>query len=590
MKHYIIKSALMRIVTVVLLLFGPVSAFAQYYQMKVRTLDGRLTQFNVDRIDSIYFEQVNTNVTEPVNTWSSKSDVENELLNAYIALKQKCVTRMFVWGEMRSDNIIEGDIASADVRGICRENIRSYNDFCQYNAFYDIINRANRVLLFAPQVVNLDDDYLNDVFLSHQAEAIALRSLCYWYLIRTFRDVPYITSYDELGYLRLNTPKSSFESIIDSLINDLEYIKNYAILKYPSHSESVYRITKPVIYAMLADMYLWRGNTDDYDKCIALCEMITAIKTADYLSLKEEQGDNCIVKLFNGYPLITDVLDHTPGNSYNEIFGIGGSFESLFEFSYDYVIPNPLGQLFNIYSNSFQSAQIRAFPHIGSGFDPFREWGNEVFEQSQDTRFYQNIKDTWDICKYAYSKLDFKASGGPILFDKAWVHGNYSPCNWIVYRYTEVLLFEAEAYIMKAMQVSNDTTMCNEYKDKAFNLIDAVNKRSAVANNNYHKTLTQVIDYTVNTSVDELENLLYKERRRELMFEGKRWFDLVRMARRDGNQNRLLSLVEKKHDSSIMSALKIMFKNPYTMYFPLHVDEVHNSQGILVQNPAYRDD
>jgi hypothetical protein len=74
------------------------------------------------------------------------------------------------------------------------------------------------------------------------------------------------------------------------------------------------------------------------------------------------------------------------------------------------------------------------------------------------------------------------------------------------------------------------------------------------------------------------------------MFEGKRWFDLVRMARRDGNQERLLRFVQLKYESSTLAAVKIKLKNPYAMYFPMAKDEVRNSQGVLKQNPAYKDE
>ena len=73
------------------------------------------------------------------------------------------------------------------------------------------------------------------------------------------------------------------------------------------------------------------------------------------------------------------------------------------------------------------------------------------------------------------------------------------------------------------------------------------------------------------------------------MFEGKRWFDLVRMARRDGNQDNLLSFLSNKHSQNVFSAVKIKLKDPYAMYFPLHRDEVRNSQGCLKQNRAYDD-
>jgi hypothetical protein len=87
-----------------------------------------------------------------------------------------------------------------------------------------------------------------------------------------------------------------------------------------------------------------------------------------------------------------------------------------------------------------------------------------------------------------------------------------------------------------------------------------------------------------------MENLLFQERRRELMFEGKRWFDLVRISRRDGNQNRMLRFLSDKFSASVYSAVKIRLKDPYAMYFPMAKDEVKNSQGVLRQNPVYKDD
>ena len=149
----------------------------------------------------------------------------------------------------------------------------------------------------------------------------------------------------------------------------------------------------------------------------------------------------------------------------------------------------------------------------------------------------------------------------------------------------------------KALNPAGDDSLSisntqKEYKDKAFNLIDAVNRRAIVADNSKSKAvdLKTLTGYTNVMAISDLEEILFKERRRELMFEGKRWFDLVRMARRDGNQERLLRYVEKKYDAATLSAVKIKLKNPYAMYFPLNKDEVRNSQGVLIQNPAYKDE
>ena len=173
--------------------------------------------------------------------------------------------------------------------------------------------------------------------------------------------------------------------------------------------------------------------------------------------------------------------------------------------------------------------------------------------------------------------------------------------NWIIYRYSEVLLLEAEAYIMmaKGMKPAGSDSLAtvaeqNVLKDKAFKLIDAVNARSVVLDNDQvsnTNTLAKVTNYKVNeTAVNAVEEILFQERRRELLFEGKRWYDLVRMARRAGNQKELITFIKKKHTAANSSKVDIQLKNPYAMYFPLYRDEVRNSKGVLKQNPAYKDD
>ena len=552
--------------------------------------------------DFLNLEPLNDIVLE--NFWTDKSDVESVLLGAYSAMeKSDCLLRMSVWGEMRSDNVVEGNGTSDDIRQICRENLLHTNAYCNYKAFYDVVNRANTVLYFAPQVAEKDPNYIIDELLANQAEAIALRCLSYWYLIRSFHDVPYVTEPsidDEGGHMKFYVPQSSFETVLDSLISDLEGIKKYAVNKFSSDEATTCRITKSTICAMLADMYLWRGAPGDWDKCIAVCEEVNTLKLADYEKIRSKQGKNCTLKLFNGYPLICDAPDDIPGNSYNEIFGTGNSFESLFEFPYNNDVKNPFVGDYYQNNQSTNVGRIKAFEKIGSEFSSVK--GNSVFEQAQDVRYYQNVYDrgsqSYAITKYAYDELTLSFSSGSLEYSSASFR-NQVQANWIIYRYTEVLLFEAEAYIMKAKQIApagedslTQVATLKEYKDKAFNLIDAVNARS-INSDNFNitpNTLTQLISYSNSTTVNELESLLFKERRRELMFEGKRWYDLVRMARRDGNQERLLSFVEKKYDSATLSAVKIKLKNPYAMYFPMAKDEVRNSQGVLKQNPAYKDD
>ena len=82
-----------------------------------------------------------------------------------------------------------------------------------------------------------------------------------------------------------------------------------------------------------------------------------------------------------------------------------------------------------------------------------------------------------------------------------------------------------------------------------------------------------------------MEDLVLKERQRELLFEGKRWFDLVRLARRDGNNTRLITYAIKKYTEN-QSALRKKMNSPYSNYFPYSKDEL-NANSLLKQNPAY---
>jgi len=83
----------------------------------------------------------------------------------------------------------------------------------------------------------------------------------------------------------------------------------------------------------------------------------------------------------------------------------------------------------------------------------------------------------------------------------------------------------------------------------------------------------------------DLEKLLLRERQRELMFEGKRWFDLMRLARRADSPTPLLNYVIKKFTGN--SSLEITKMSVMdALYLPIHTDEL-KANTALEQNPFY---
>ena len=144
--------------------------------------------------------------------------------------------------------------------------------------------------------------------------------------------------------------------------------------------------------------------------------------------------------------------------------------------------------------------------------------------------------------------------------------------NWIVYRMTDIMLMKAEAEVQKG----------EAHFAKAFSLVNAVNKR---AKNAYTSSVTDTLVAGNYQSRQQMEELVLDERQRELMFEGKRWFDLVRMARRDGDTRRLVSYVVNKYVDNV-NAIRIKLADPNIIYWPYYEDEIKMNPR-LVQNSAY---
>jgi len=76
-----------------------------------------------------------------------------------------------------------------------------------------------------------------------------------------------------------------------------------------------------------------------------------------------------------------------------------------------------------------------------------------------------------------------------------------------------------------------------------------------------------------------------RERQRELMFEGKRWYDLVRYSLRAGNTEPVIAAVVKRDDVNATFAQNF-FKKMDAIFWPYNNDEMKVNKN-LVPNPVY---
>ena len=562
-----------------------------------------------------YLEVEPQNMITVDKFWNEKSDVESVISSCYSTMQSYAViSRMMIWGEFRSENItINGENISQDVslERILNENITANNSYTYWGDFYTVINRCNTIIKYAPEVAAVDPAYTEDDLKAHIAEATALRSLCYFYLIRTFRDVPYSEEAFISDDQTLDLPATKFENVLDSLIMSLEDVAGDAVWKYKSDDSentddidsqhNTGRMTRTAIYAMLSEMYLWKK---DYDECIRYADLVINRKISEQETKDKKNHNEEDYSEFYGYPLKSTRMSgysNSYGAAFNDIFVAGNSDETIFELNFIKGSEGNRasnGPVSNFFGNTGRAAFVRPSDYLASDISLSSP---QVFVNVYDGRAYENFRFTGssssDATATGINKYTCSSSirmGDPksnsFYTNSSWgtmypTYGsNYdsrNKSNYIIYRLTDVMLLKAEAL---TQQITDDASINTDedkkLRDDAFAIVTSINKRSM-----YQYPLKDTLKVDNYASKDKIVELVYSERQRELMFEGKRYFDLVRRAMREGKTDYLRGKA-KQRDSENASVIDSKLTRMEAIYWPYNLDELKVNKN-LVQNPAF---
>lgn len=471
--------------------------------------------------------------------WQSKSDVESSVAACYRALQEPDVMERFiVWGEMRSDNVLRGSNTSDNISNILNANVDATNGYTSWGCIYTAINYCNTVIANAPTVMERDPNFKTSELNAYLAEAKAVRALCYFYLVRTFKDVPFITE-PYVGTSRpFDEPQTDGDEIIKKLTEELEGIALQAKAVYNNTSNTKGHITQKAIWTLLADMYLW---INDYDKCIECCDKV--INTA------------------------TNPLQLENASSYNKnVFGDGNSKESIFELQFssdtpDYVV----NEMYNTTGgrNSYNHLSSLKF----SNYDTFIDRNSD--NRFNDALFGSSQATTIPIKKYVAYRRENSTSSAVTASDYI---NNANTQNWIVYRLSDAYLLKAEALVER----NQDGDL-----QEAINMVSHTYDR---ANPSKSSGTLQLANYNSQTAMREL---VFTERQREFLFEGKRYFDLLRRARREGSVQTVVSnFLMRKYASLDQATVQSRLANVNALYMPINKDELKLNK-LLKQNPFY---
>lgn len=582
--------------------------------------------------------------------WEDKNDLNNAVMACYRRMTENdMLIRYIYWGEERSDNFERSTNSSDNDANIIKANLLpTYGQF-NWTAVYNAINYCNKVLAHGPEIVLKDQSFSEAQWRPIKAEVIALRSLCHFYLVRTFGEVPYVTTDYNNDSQELRQPQSTQLAVLNNIIDDLESIMEDAPIDYGTTAQNKGRITRQAIYALLADTYLWRasykaGNNhpftkitlsknyngefkdlkvndaktevnnlereeaytttaeEDYDACIIYCNKVLDIEMSELAerTLKDDPMED-LTLLTEEDLLIANVNKKTGYNispsAYTRIFGQGNSTESIFELQIDGVScqNTMVGNLF-----STKEGKAGVFTGSTSLFNDANENPNiesdYVFSKTDYRRWnsfiFTSTQESFNIAKYVYSTITQR---GPLSKDeyltsnkdKSLTTSNIGQSVRSTNNANWIFYRMSDIFLMKAEAISQRYDD-EEKLTEGFHYVRDVFKRSnPYAYDKQHNTNARNDSLKPENfkTQEALERLVLNERQREFYGEGKRWFDLVRYALRRGGTAEMLKIYSKKKTDD-MNSIKVKLAHIQSLFSPIYNTEIKNNSW-LYQNGVW---
>lgn len=461
--------------------------------------------------------------------WKTKEQVQAAVFGCYTSLtgsatgSRNAAESFFLWGELRADMITSTLATTIEQVDVINVNILPTNSIANWRGIYETINYCNTVIDFAPGVLAKDATFTQAALDKYVAEVKAIRALMYFYLVRTFDEVPLKLKATASDKDIVDIAKSPQSAVLEQALKDLSDAEKFAVVDFGDRASNKGRITKATINAIQADIYLWQ---EKYTECVAACDKIISS---------------------NSFGLI----DGSDANTwYRTLYVNGNSNESLFELQFDAQKTNPFYPMFLTSQRKFLANPIVMDEIYTVDFlDPLK------FDIRADGASVRSTDQT--IWKYVgLSNTVTRAQ------EESYAH-------WIFYRYADVLLMKAEAQ----NQLGNG--------QEAIDIINIIRARAralvATQQNPAPNDKIAVADY------------ILKERAREFAFEGKRWYDLLRNAKRNSYQrlDLLLDMVANTVPPNRQQQAIAKFKDKNCHYLPIFNYEILTNKA-LVQNPFYK--
>jgi starch-binding outer membrane protein, SusD/RagB family len=449
--------------------------------------------------------------------WKKTEDAENALAATYSSFRDAAL-ESFVWGELRADMVMG---FPGDYSPIAVSDINPINKVIDWAKYYKTINLANTLMYYDKAVLENDKSFTQKMKNGMDAEALFLRSFCYFYLVRIWKNVPLVTNPSISDTCDIYPGISDESTIIQQIISDLLTAKDLAYTTEFQSNPAYFkgRANKYSIMALLADVYLWNQQ---YQKCIDYCDSIT------------NSG------LFSITPFDSWFTNYNPGNSNESIFEL----QCVDDGTTDQINPffKAIAPTYTVFINLNNGRTV---------FSANNKYSN-LFSDESDVRTCNGKSPLW---KYMGLNVDDNLRRSPV---------SERDLNIFYYRYADVALMKAEAL--------NELGRVSE-------ALDYVNI-----------TYTRAVGLPITGVTDQetMRNVILDERAKEFVLEGKRWFDLLRTAKRNSFQHKefVTQVILDNADARSKDVVKSKVNDTMMYYLPIPYEELKRNKN-LKQNPFY---
>lgn len=419
--------------------------------------------------------------------WKTESDANGAMVGMYSTLRQQATNNLFIWGEARSESM--GENAGAAVFHNWYNNLLNAENSgaifsgepTSWGAMYNLIHHANLILKYVPDI-NFNSQATKNKTLAH---AYSMRAFAYFTMSKTWGELPLRTQPTaDLSSVQLE--RSSVADVFALIKDDIS--KAESLFPGLTFQDGRDMWSLPALLALKADVYLWTGKTmngGDADFNTALAAL-NKIDGAD-LQLMTDFGS---------------IFDYSNKRNNEILLSVNFNFQE-----------SPVNTIYAWMSPTDVFLPHGADPAVIATLQPFAGVPFMGPSTIARTKF-----DADDKRKQATMTEIYGNDGsGPVFhsavvtkFDGTVVSGQrYFIDDYIIYRYADVLLMKAE--VKNALNQDPSVEM-NTIRQRAFGADFAGHEFVA-------------------GSKAQNDAAILEERHLELMFEGKRWWDLVRFGK-----------------------------------------------------------